>query len=60
MKIGETVFYVSNGKIAVGTIVRRYDKEKFVIVPLQRGKERALRKKDRIFPVKDYKKYLDI
>ena len=57
-KVDEIVFYISNGKLAVGKVARKVDVDKWTIMPLQKGKELAKRKADKIFPVKYYKKYL--
>lgn len=60
MKIGETVFYVINGQVSIGRVARRYDFGKFVVVPFLKGKQIVVRKESRLFPAKNYKKYIDI
>ena len=57
-KEGELVFYISNQKLAVGRVKRKVDVDKWVIQPLQPHKELARRKRDYIFPIRGYKKYL--
>ena len=55
---GEFVFYISNQRISVGKVLRKVDIDKWAIKPLQQGKELVKRKRDYIFPVRNYKKYL--
>ena len=57
-KDGELVFYISNQKLAIGRIGRKIDIDKWLIKPIQADKELAKRKRDYIFPVRNYKKYL--
>lgn len=57
-KDGELVFYVSNGIIAVGKVMRKVDVNKWLIKPVQPNKELAKRTKEHIFPIRNYKKYL--
>lgn len=57
-KDGELVFYISNQKLAVGTILRKIDVDKWLIKPIEINKEFVKRKKEYIFPVRIYKKYL--
>ena len=57
-KNGELVFYISNQKIAIGKVQRKMDDNKWLIKPLDRNKEKAKRKKEYIFPLRNYKKYL--
>lgn len=57
-KDGELVFYISNQKLAVGTILRKIDVDKWLIKPTEPNKELVKRKKEYIFPVRNYKKYL--
>lgn len=55
---GEIVFYISNQRLAVGKVLRRIDTDKWLIKPVKRDKELSKRKRDYIFPISDYKKYL--
>lgn len=55
---GELVFYISNQRLAVGKVLRRIDKDKWLIKPEKKDKELSKRKRDYIFPIRDYKKYL--
>ena len=57
-KEGELVFYISNGIISVGRVMRKVDVNKWLIKPVQPKKELAKRTKEHIFPIRNYKKYL--
>ena len=60
MKSEEIVFYCSGGKPCIGKLGHKYDKGKWIIIPLKKNKNRVLRKEEYIVPVGYFKKYLDI
>lgn len=59
MHCGDIVLYCCQGKPCIGKVARKYDVDKWVIVPFV-GNRIVLRKTSYMRPLHDFQKYLDI
>ena len=59
LRCGDIVFYSNQGVPCIGKLARKYDVDKWVIVPFQ-GNRIILRKPKYIRQASEFKKYIDI